>query len=83
MKIKILKFEVSNAASSPFDEDKNKPWFSNCIKRLKTPSEIQTEINKFCADKEVVDIKTNTVDVHYHNNGRGNTIELWVTITYK
>ena len=44
---------------------------------------IECEINEFCEDKEVVDIKVNTVDYNYHNNGGCNGITLVYTIMYK
>jgi hypothetical protein len=83
MKIKVFKFEVSNASSKAFSDDKQKDWYYTQQARLKTPNEIEDIINEFCKDKDVVDIKIQTVDVEYHNNGRGNTIELWYTIMYK
>ena len=83
MKTKILKFEICNAASVPFDDDVSKPWYMKYKSRIKSPTYIEDQINDFCSDKKVIDIRTNTVDVHYHNNGRSNTIELWVTIIYE
>ena len=83
MKIKVFKFEVSNASSAAFSDDMQKEWYYKKQARLKTPSEIENIINEFCKDKDVVDIKIQTVDVEYHNNGRGNTVELWYTIMYK
>ena len=44
---------------------------------------IEDEINNFCKDKEVVDIKVNTVEYDYHNNGGCNGITLVYTIMYK
>ena len=82
MKIKVFKFEVANASSSPFADDRNSSWFSKKQARLSTPSAIEKTINKFTATVKVEDIKVSTVNVHYHNNGRGNTIELWYTILY-
>lgn len=87
MYIKTFKFTVSNAASSAFTEDKEKPWYSKCMGELTTPEQIDKRINKYInttiPDREVVDIKITPVDIHYHNNGRGNTIELVYTILYK
>ena len=83
MKIKVFKFEVSNASSSALKDDLGSSWFRNKQAQLKSPSEIENIINDFCRDKYVVDVKVNNVDVSYHNNARGNTIELWYTIIYK
>lgn len=44
---------------------------------------IEQEINEFCEDKEVVDIKVNTVEWDYHNNGGCNGVTLVYTIMYK
>ena len=83
MKIKVFKFEVCNASSRAFIDDKGKEWYRNCQARLISPEQIEKIVNNFCADKTVMDIKIQSVDVEYHNNGRSNTIELWYTIMYK
>lgn len=84
MKIKVFKFEVSNASSSPFgNDDCKQKWFQEKQDKLIGPTQIESIINNFCCEKDIIDIKINNVDVEYHNNGRGNTIELWYTIMYK
>lgn len=83
MKIAVFKFEVSNHSSHPCDGDEKCSWYHAGLRRLVDPDDIEIEINRFCEDKEVVDIKINTVDTKYHNNARGNTIELWYTVIYK
>ena len=82
MKIKVFKFEVSNAANCPLRGDENERWFDIKQSKLVTPEKIEKIINDFCSDKSIVNININNVDVQYHNNGRGNTIELWYTIMY-
>ena len=83
MKIKVFKFEVANTSSSPCSDDCKHQWFKEQQNALFAPEEVEDVINDFCYDKEVIDIKINNVDIHYHNNARGNTIELWYTIMYK
>lgn len=82
MKIKVFKFEVSNATSSPCRGDENESWFNVKQSKLVTPERIEKIINDFCSDKSIINININNVDVQYHNNARGNTIELWYTIMY-
>lgn len=83
MKVKVLKFQVSNASSQLLKGDEKERWAQNAKDMLDTPSKIENTINDFCCDKNIIDIKVNTVDVNYHNNARGNTIELWYTILYE
>lgn len=83
MKIKVFKFEVSNTSSSPCSDDYKQKWFQEKKDRLYTPAQVEGIVNNFCKDKSIFDIKVNNVDVQYHNNARGNTIELWYTIIYK
>lgn len=83
MKIKVFKFEVSNSSCIAFSDDKEKEWYHKKQAKLKSPSDIEDEINGFCEGKDIVDIKVQNVDMDYHNNGRSNTIELWYTIMYK
>ena len=83
LKIKIFRFRVSNATSSPFSGDEKSEWFMKAKKEIWSEKKIEKTINDFIADKDIVDIKINNVDVQYHNNGRGNTIDLVYTITYK
>lgn len=49
-------------------------------------SVLEREINEFLkANPEItiLDIKMQNVDVHYHNNGGDNTIEIWCMIIYE
>lgn len=83
MKIRVFKFEVSNASRCALSSDVGDSWYREYRNRLYSPQEIEEEINEFCSNVDVVDVKVNEVDCDYHNNGRGNTIELWYTIVYK
>ena len=83
MKIKVFKFLVSNWTSKNSDDDIGKRDYSIARARLSEPSTIEKTINEFCKNKDIIDIKINSIDVGYHNNGRGNLIELWYTIMYK
>ena len=83
MKVKVFKFRVSNAASAPFKDDKGKEWYKKCIDALKSPEDIEKELSEFMKGKEIISVLTNTIDVEYHNNGRGNTVDLIYTIMYK
>lgn len=83
MKIKVFKFEVSNATSEALRDDFGSDWFRKGQSKLVSPTQIENIINEFCHNKDIVDIKINNVDVKYHNNARGNTVELWYTIMYK
>ena len=83
MKIKVFKFEVSNGSCCEFEGDSRERWFQIAKNKLVTPEKIERTINNFCCDKEVIGISINNVDVKYHNNARGNTVELWYTIMYK
>lgn len=48
------------------------------------PRKIQTIINDFIANNgySLVDIKVNTVDCRYHNNGGFNSVDLIYTVIY-
>ena len=83
MKIAVFKFEVSNSARCPLKGDETYSWYVASRNRLVDTDTVERKINRFCEDKDVVDIKVNTVDAQYHNNARGNTIELWYTVMYK
>jgi predicted CoA-binding protein len=82
-KIKIFRFEVSNVASGACAEDVNQPWYSKNIEKLATNEEIEDKINTFIKDKCLIEIKINNIDIDYHNNGRGNHIELLYTVIYR
>lgn len=85
MKVKIFRFRVSNAASISRGDDYREAWFRKRLAELNNENDIERIINEFL-DKEVkkvLDIKVNTVDVGYHNNTRGNTIDLVYTILYE
>ena len=82
MLVKVFKYEVSNSSRVAFTEDKKTDWYRKAQARMLSPEEIEREINEFICDKEVLSIQVSTVDAYYHNNGRGNLIELWYTIVY-
>ena len=44
---------------------------------------IEKEINEFCVDKEIIDIKTNTFTTKNHNNGGYNEVFIVYTVMYK
>ena len=83
LKVKVFRFRVSNAASSPLKGDEHEKWFIQGKNELVSEKSIEQTINKFIEDKDVMDIKINNVDVRCHNNARGNTVDLVYTIMYK
>lgn len=83
-KVKVFKFRVSNATSSICSGDEHKSWYREKVSELVTQLEIESIVNKFLETVDVlVDIKVNTVDVEYHNNGRGNTVDMIYTVIYE
>lgn len=72
MKIAVFKYDASIAK---WEKDGG----GECI----STEWIEDEINEFCESKDVVDIKVNTVDYSYHNNGGCNGVVLVYTIMYK
>ena len=82
MKIKVFKFEVSNGSKCEYEGDSRESWFRIAQSKLVTPEKIEKTIKDFFCDKDNINISINNVDVKYHNNARGNTIELWYTIMY-
>ena len=83
MKVKVFRFTVSNASSAASSDDIGKAWYSEQKKKLSTEKDIEKALNKFMETVRVIDIKTNTVDVNYHNNGRGNTVDMIYTVLYE
>lgn len=81
-RIKVFRFIVSNASSQAFESDKEEKWYMDKQKALSSTREIEDTINRFAEKHDVTDIKVNEVNVHYHNNGRGNTIHLIYTVIY-
>ena len=75
-KVKVFKFMLSDSGylikDWKYSEPKVDPVYT-----------IENVINNFICDKEVVSISVNNVDVHYHNNGASNKIQLVYTIIYK
>ena len=85
MKIRVFRFRVSNPASYILRDDEKTEWFNERKCELYCPEEIEEIVNDFINSKgvKVIDIKVNTVEVHYHNNARGNTVDLVYTIMYE
>ena len=83
MKIKVFKFTVSNAASSPSENDMKERWYDKRKSELVDEEEIEDTINDFIRHKNVISMYVNNVDVKYNNNGRGNSIQLVYTILYE
>ena len=72
MKIKVFNYLASKAG-----------WKDNGGGMCIDSSAIEDEINRFCRGKEVVDIKTNTVEYDFHNNGGCNGVSLVYTVIYR
>jgi len=81
MKIKVFKFKVSNFGYLDKSNDQNK--LDKEYREINDELVIEDTVNEFIQDKKVIDIKTNTVDVQYHNNGHANYIEMCYTIIYE
>lgn len=83
MKVKAFSFRLSNPASSAFGDDVQSTWYKKNISLIQTTEDIENTINEFIEDKTVVQMIVTHVDVNYHNNARGNTIDLIYTIMYE
>ena len=83
MKVKIFRFRVSNWTSIALERDKTDCQYKEAKKEVMTEEQIETIVNDFIREKNIVSIDVSTVDVEYHNNGRGNTVDLIYTIVYK
>lgn len=83
VKVKVFRFEVSNASSKICSGDDSSSWYYKERMKLSNEYSIENAINEFLEDKILINIVINTVDVHYHNNGRGNIIHLVYTVIYK
>lgn len=83
--IKTFEFEVSNTASFPLKGDDQYSWYNEDIANLRHPDDIDDCINAWIEEKHPIieDIKIVPVEVHYHNNARGNTVRLFYTIIYR
>lgn len=82
MRVQIFRFRVSNAASCAFGEDMTAKWYKEQRQQLDDEEYIEDTINDFIKHKKNVQIIVTPVDVHYHNNARGNTIDLVYTIMF-
>lgn len=75
MKVKVFKYLASRlGAYTDFGEK-----VGECINE----DSIEKEINTFCQDKEVIDIKTNTFTTKIHNNAGFNEAYIVYTVLYK
>ena len=81
--IKVFEFEVCNASTVAINDDKGTEGYRRLQERLKTPSDIEGIINEFLLGRRLISLHTNTVDMHYHNNGRSNTSKLVYTLVYE
>jgi hypothetical protein len=81
MKIKVFKFKVSNYGYMESAEYKSK--LGKEYRDINDELVIEGTVNNFIKDKKVIDIKTNNVEVSYHNNGHANLVELYYTIIYE
>lgn len=83
VKVKVFRFKVSNASSHCLTGDENQLWYRKEKAEIVSEKQIESTINQFLIDKELINLQISPVEVNYHNNARGNTIDLIYTITYK
>ena len=81
-KVKVFNFEVSNSAYGASEDDLKSAWCKKNQKKLVSYKAIEDTLNEFLADKTLISMNVNNVDIHYHNNGRNNLIQLVYTIVY-
>lgn len=84
-RIAVFKYAVSNWAKGAKDNDRGTRSYDRAIAQLCTPDEIEASINTWAEVNgyDICEVKVTPVDVEYHNNGRGNTVELWYTVVYQ
>ena len=75
MKVKVFKYLISRLGVYKGYGEK----VGECINE----DSIEKEINEFCVDKEIIDIKTNTFTTKNHNNGGHNEVYIVYTVMYK
>ena len=81
MNIKTFIFLTSNygyMASDSFN-DRTKWRFID----IDSPNDIDNVINNFVINKNIIDIKINSIIVSNHNNGGSNKVQTTYTILYK
>ena len=82
-RVKTFEFEVSNTSSAPCSSDIGTQWYQIEQRKLRLAEDIDDAINNFLKDKSMISMHVSAVDVHYHNNARGNTIRLYYTIVFE
>lgn len=70
-KVKLFKYQASIAK-----------WKTDGGGECLDTEKIEKEISAFCRGKQIRDIKVNSIDYDYHNNGGCNGITLVYTIIY-
>ena len=83
LKVKVFLFFVSNLTSACSEDEEGTRGWIDANKKLATPEIIEDTINNFSESHDIQSISVNTVDVRYHNNARGNNIDLTYTILYR
>lgn len=83
MKIKVLKFVVSNCAYHCDAKDLQDAYFRRKATELCDEETIERTVNAFIEGKDIVDIKVTSVETRHHGNGRSNDVEIIYTIMYK
>lgn len=95
VKIKTFEFMIHTWAGSAMCHRKEKSreiavakYFTDHCKKsdpenLWSPAEIDSKINSFISDKDIVDIKVENYTAHRHNNAGDDTIIAKYTIIYK
>lgn len=70
-KVKLFKYQASVAK-----------WKTDGGGECLDIEKIEKEISTFCRGKQIRDIKVNSIDYDYHNNGGCNGVTLVYTIVY-
>ena len=83
MKVKSFRFRVSNWTLNPSPKDKEDSHFVVAADEVKCCEEIDYVLNRFMQSVKVIDVKVSTIDVNYHNNGRGNKVDMMYTVLYE
>ena len=82
--VTVLRFRVSNKASTKYNDDENTKWYAKEVKELSSAAQITETLEEFMQGRILVSCETTPVTCKHNNDrDRDDTVDLIYTIFWK
>lgn len=84
VQVTVLRFRVSNKASTTYDDDCKTSWYKQEIKQLSSAKQITETLNEFMRGRKLIDFQVTPITCKQNNDrDRDDTVDVLYTIFWE